>query len=80
MALEVQIVFEGPAKKQAGFKTTAKKMDSGPRIVFEGKASNRFESGTYAKYVSISKRFATPPSDARWDPESIFKIGVAAGF
>jgi hypothetical protein len=32
---------------------------SKPYIVFEGKASNRFESGAYTKYVSISKRFAT---------------------
>jgi hypothetical protein len=30
--------------------------------VFEGKASNRFESGAYLRYVSISNQIATLPS------------------
>ena len=48
-------------------------MASKSQVVFEGKASNRFESGAYTKYVSISKRFATLPSDTRWGFEATSK-------
>jgi len=36
------------------------------QIMFECKAPKLFKSGAYTKYVSILKRFATPPSDIRW--------------
>ena len=47
-------------------------MVSKPQVVFAGKASKRFESGAYFRYVSISKRFATQPPDTRWGLETIF--------
>jgi hypothetical protein len=46
---------------------------SKPQVVFEGKASMRFESGAYTKYVSILNRIATQPSDTRWGFETTSK-------
>ena len=43
---------------------------SKPQIVFEGKASIRFESGAYTEYVSILNWIATQPSDTRWGFET----------
>jgi hypothetical protein len=52
------------------YKRGAREVFSKPQIVFEGKASIRFKSGAYTKYVSILKRIATQPSDTRWDFET----------
>ena len=65
-------------------------MASKSQIVFEGKASIRFESGAYTQYVSILNRIgmhlsviksmriplfgATQPSDTRWGFEAISTI------
>jgi hypothetical protein len=48
------------------------KVASKPHLVFEDKASIRFESGAYTKYVSISKGIATQSSDIRWGFEATF--------
>ncbi len=49
-------------------------VDSKPQVVFEGKAPIRFGSGAHTEYVSISKRTAKQPSDARWRFETTFEI------